>query len=408
MLKRLNDLPSWKRNIYILWFGTFIIGVGSGEVLPFLSLFTESLGNFTRSQVNLYSGIAFSSTFLMTAVVSPIWGRLADRVGRKPMLIRAALGMAVVYTLTGFSTSVWHLIGLRFLMGFFNGYVSNANAMVAKDTPKIEAGHSLGIVVTGYTSGALLGPLLGGILANLFGYRVPFFVTGIIFFILTFLTIFGIHEDKTTLITEKPQGKQPSALKSVNFPLMTVGLFITSMVVNLVTNSINPILSQYVRELISPHLSQLSVIAGLVAAAPGITAVIFAPRFGRLGDRIGSDKILIGGFMLGVCSMIPMAFVSNVWILFVLRLFIGLTNAAMNPAIQAIMAHETPQEFTSRIFSYNQSFLAMGNVLGPLLGSFVANIVDYRGVFIVSGIMMLLNMASFFAFSKPLRVRANN
>ncbi|WP_143875331.1 MFS transporter, partial [Oenococcus oeni] len=98
MFKKLNDLPNWQRNIYILWFGTFMIGVGSGEVLPFLSLFTETLGNFTKAEVNLYSGIAFSSTFLMTAIVSPIWGKLADRVGRKPMLIRAALGMAVVYT----------------------------------------------------------------------------------------------------------------------------------------------------------------------------------------------------------------------------------------------------------------------------------------------------------------------
>ncbi|WP_143875420.1 MFS transporter, partial [Oenococcus oeni] len=152
----------------------------------------------------------------------------------------------------------------------------------------------------------------------------------------------------------------------------------------------------------------LSMIAGLIAAAPGMTAIIFAPRFGRLGDRIGSEKLVIGGFLIGIVSMIPMAFVSNVWVLFVLRLFIGLTTAAMNPAIQAILAHETPQEFTSRIFSYNQSFLAMGNVFGPLLGSLVANIFDYRGVFIVSGIMIMINLISFFTFSKPLRVSRSN
>lgn len=186
---------------------------------------------------------------------------------------------------------------------------------------------------------------------------------------------------------------------------MIVGLFVTSMVVNLVTNSINPILSQFVRQLMSPHLGQLSMMAGLVAAAPGITAIIFAPKFGRLGDRIGSEKLVIGGFIVGVLSMIPMAFVTNVWLLVVLRLFVGLTTAAMNPAIQAILAHETPQEFTSRIFSYNQSFLAMGNVFGPLLGSFVANLVGYRGVFIVSGGLVLLNLVSFFTISKPLRLK---
>ncbi|WP_439425284.1 MFS transporter [Oenococcus alcoholitolerans] len=403
MFQKIKKLPNWRKNIYLLWVGTFIIGVGSGEVLPFLSLFIETLGNYSRQAINFYAGAAFSSTFLMTAIVSPIWGKLADRVGRKPMLIRAALGMAIVYTLTGFSTQVWHIIALRALMGLFNGYLSNANALIAKDTPKVFSGQALGIVVTGYTSGALIGPLIGGFLANSFGYRIPFFITGVIYFLLTDITVFFVTEDKSSLVSKKDLVKQESAFKMVKYPKMIFGLFITSMIVNLVTNSINPILAQYVRQLMEPHLNNLSLIAGLVAAAPGITAVIFAPRFGRLGDKIGSDKLVIGGFIIGIAAMVPMSFVSNVWILFCLRLMIGLTNATMNPAIQAIMARQTPQEATGRIFSYNQSFMAMGNVFGPLVGSLVANIFDYRAVFIASALIMFFNLSSFFNFSRPLR-----
>ncbi|MDR0898958.1 MAG: MFS transporter, partial [Lactobacillaceae bacterium] len=158
MKNSLKKYPNWKRNLYILWFGTFFVGVASSEVTPFLSLYTEELGHFSNAQVNLYAGIAFSATFLMTAIVSPIWGKLADRVGRKPMLLRAAFGMAVIQALTAFVTQVWQLILLRLLMGLFNGYIGNANALVAKDTPQQESGKALGFITTGFTSGALLGP----------------------------------------------------------------------------------------------------------------------------------------------------------------------------------------------------------------------------------------------------------
>lgn len=142
-----------------------------------MSLYVGELGNFTKAQVSLYSGLVFAATFFVTAIVSPLWGALADRKGRKIMLIRAAVGMAVAMFLMGLVTNVWQLIGLRALQGLFSGFISNAQALIASQTPRNHAGRALGTLVTGSTSGMLMGPVIGGLLAQFMSIRVTFFIT---------------------------------------------------------------------------------------------------------------------------------------------------------------------------------------------------------------------------------------
>lgn len=151
----------WEQNLFVLWFGTFMAGIGFSLVMPFMSLYIDTLGSYTTSQLNFWSGITFSSTFLVTTLISPWWGKLADQKGRKLMLLRASLGMAIVISLMGCVTSVYQLVALRLLQGIFSGYISNATALVATGTPKEKSGQVLGTLATGSVTGTLLGPLLG-------------------------------------------------------------------------------------------------------------------------------------------------------------------------------------------------------------------------------------------------------
>ena len=195
MLTKQVGPNSWRRNLAVLWFGTFMAGIGFSEVMPFLSLYVDSLGHFTHNELSLYSGLAFAASYLVTAIASPLWGKLADRTGRKLMLVRASAGMAIVFILMGLVTNVWQLIGLRLLQGVFSGYISNANALIATQVPKRKSGQALGTLVTGNVSGALLGPLLGGTLASFFSYRVTFFITGALFVGVFLVTTLMVHED---------------------------------------------------------------------------------------------------------------------------------------------------------------------------------------------------------------------
>ena len=380
---------TWEQNLFVLWFGTFMAGIGFSLVMPFMSLYIDTLGNYNTKQLNFWSGLTFSSTFLVTTLISPWWGKLADQKGRKLMLLRASLGMAIVISLMGCVTSVYQLVALRLLQGIFAGYVSNATALVATGTPKEKSGQVLGTLATGSVTGTLLGPLLGGISASAFGYRPTFFITGIILFLVFLLSLFFVHE---TFVPVKKENMSSAKqiFKELKYPHVVIGMFVTTMIIQASTNSISPIISLYIRQLLHGH-GNVTLVSGIIASIPGIATLIAAPRFGRLGDRIGSERILAIGLAFAILVYIPMAFVTNVWELAFLRFLIGISDACLLPAVQALITKYSPHHAAGRIFSYNQSFQATGNVVGPMIGSSVSSVFGYRGVFLSTSFLVFVN-----------------
>ncbi|MFL2114012.1 multidrug efflux MFS transporter [Latilactobacillus curvatus] len=380
----------WEQNLVVLWFGNFMAGVAFSLIMPFMSLYIDTLGNFTTAQLSLWSGVTYSITFLVTALISPWWGKIADRRGRKLMLLRASLGLAIVLGAMGLVQNIYELIGLRLLQGFFSGYISNSNALIATSAPQEKSGQALGTLTTGSVSGTLLGPLLGGIIAQATGYRTTFFITGTILFIVFILCLVFVHEDFTPVQKgDQVPGRQ--LIHELKYPHLIIGMFVTTMIIQASNNSISPLLSLYVRQLMH-HGNNVALVSGVVAATPGIATLIAAPRFGALGDRIGSEKILLGGLIFAVFVYVPQAFVQNVWQLGALRLLVGVADAALLPQVQTILAKYSPHSSAGRIFSYNQSFQAMGNVAGPLIGSSVSGLFGYSGVFLSTTVLVIVNL----------------
>ncbi|WP_334329165.1 multidrug efflux MFS transporter [Companilactobacillus sp. HBUAS59699] len=381
----------WKRNLTVLWFSTFMTGIGFSMITPFLPLYINQLGNFTKNQLVVWNGIAFSSTFLVMAIVSPIWGKIADRRGRKLMLIRAALGMSIVITLQAFVTAAWQIVVLRLLQGVFSGFVSNANTLIASTAPRSESGKALGTLNTGVISGTLLGPLVGGVIAQYLGYRIPFMVTGSLLFLAFILVTIFIKEDFTP-VAKGEEDSTKEIFQKLKNPNLILAMFVTTMIIQTSNNSINPIISLYVKQLMHGS-DKVTLIAGVIAAMPGIANIIAAPRFGALGDRIGTGKILIGGLIFAVLVYIPQAFVNNVWQLGILRFFVGISDACLVPQVQTLLAKYTDAKYTGRVFGYNQSFQSVGNVCGPLLGSFISSSLSYSAVFISTSCLAAINLA---------------
>lgn len=145
----------------------------------------------------MWSGLVFSITFLFSAIASPFWGGLADRKGRKIMLLRSALGMAIIMLLMGVAQNVWQFLILRALLGLLGGFIPNANALIATQIPRQKSGWALGTLSTGGVSGALLGPLAGGLLADHYGLRPVFFITASVLFLCFLVTLICIRENFT-------------------------------------------------------------------------------------------------------------------------------------------------------------------------------------------------------------------
>lgn len=204
------------------------------------------------------------------------------------MLLRSALGMAIVMALMGLAQNIWQFLSLRALLGLLGGFIPNANALIATQIPRQKSGWALGTLSTGAVSGALLGPLAGGFLADLWGLRPVFFLTASVLFICFLLTLFFIREQFVP-VAKKEMLSARDVFSSLKSPKLVLSLFVTTLIIQVATGSIAPILTLYVRDL-SGDISNIAFISGMIASVPGVAALISAPRLGRLGDRIGPEK----------------------------------------------------------------------------------------------------------------------
>ena len=390
----MKEKPIWKKNLFVLSIAVFIAGIAFSEIMPFLSLYINTLGNFSHQQLNFWSGIVYSGTFIVSAVVSPWWGKLADKKGRKPMILRAGIGMSVVIACMGLVQNVWQLLLLRMLQGVFAGFISNSNALVATETPKTNSGQALGTIASATTAGTLLGPLVGGALTSIFSYRITFMITGGLLLLCSILVLFFVHEDDFKPVTAKKLDKASGVIKSLCSPHLIFGLLLTTLIIQAANNSINPIVSLYVRQLLDGH-GNVVFISGVIAALPGIATFLVASRFGALGDKIGTHKIIVAGFIAASIFFFLTAFVRNTVELGILRFLVGFSDACLFPQVQTMLTKNSPAAVTGRIFSWNQSAMYIGNIVGPLLGSFVSGMFNYSMVFIVTTVIVLINLLLF-------------
>lgn len=387
----------WHQAFITLWLGCLITGMGYSMTMPFISLFIADIGNYSNFEINMYSGLAFAMTFIAQAIISPYWGNLADRKGRKLMCLRASGVMALTIALTGFAPNAIYIVIMRFIQGTFSGYVNNATALIAGETPHQRSGWVMSQMMTATTAGTLVGPLLGGAMSSFFGhlyggswaYRIPFFITGFLMLIVFLGTAFLVHEDFTP-ISRKQMKPIQEIFKQLPDVKIIIVMFITTMLVQSSSMSIDPIISLYVKQMMHGQGS-IALVAGIVAAAPGLGTLLAASKIGHRMDEIGPLRVLRVGLIIGFILFIPMAITTSPWLLAFLRFLLGIASAGMMPAAQTILTLDTPPESFGRIFSYNQSFQALGSVLGSILGSMISGLFSFSAVFWVTGLTLLLN-----------------
>ena len=384
-------MESWRVNLISVWFGCFFTGLAISQILPFLPLYISQLGVTSHEALSMWSGLTFSVTFLISAIVSPMWGSLADRKGRKLMLLRASLGMAVAILLQAFATNVWQLFLLRGVMGLTSGYIPNAMALVASQVPRERSGWALSTLSTAQISGVIGGPLMGGFIADHVGLRAVFCITAALLVVSFLVTLFLIKEGVRPTIKKSERLSGKAVFASLSHPALVISLFFTTMVIQLCNGSIGPILALFIKSMV-PDSSNIAFLSGLIASVPGISALISAPRLGKLGDRIGTERILMATLIFAVVLFFAMSWVTTPLQLGILRFLLGFADGAMLPAVQTLLVKYSSDQITGRIFGYNQSFMYLGNVAGPLMGATVSAMAGFRWVFIATASIVLINI----------------
>lgn len=378
----------WKRNLIVCWFGTFVTLTGMSQIAPIMPLYVKQLGIHNTASIEQISGIAFGITFIMSGIFSPIWGSAADKVGRKPMLLRASLGMAIIVGATGLAQNIYELILIRSLQGVISGYSTACNTLIATQTDKKHAGWALGVLSTASVSGSLLGPLIGGYLDEVTGIRSTFFFTSVLMFLAFIATVFFVKEDFTPP-KEKILSTKEVLKKLPNLNLIAT-MFITSFVFQLAYYSIEPIITVYIGQL-SKNQSHIALISGITFSACGLASVIAAPKLGKLADKVGPQKVILYALAAAGIIFIPQAFVKAPWELMLLRFILGLATAGIAPSINTLLKKTTPEPFIGRIFGINMSAFYFGTFGGSVFGGEIASHLGIKYVFFITSILLLLN-----------------
>ena len=392
----------WRRNLAVCLFGSFTTIVAMTLILPFLPLYVAHLGAEGEAAVMRWSSIAFSVTFLAAACVSPLWGRLADRYGRKPILIRASLGMAVAMSLIGLAQDITQLVALRALAGLLGGYASGAIILVATQTPRERAAWALGTLSIGTMAGNLAGPLLGGVLPDLIGVRATFFAAGATIFVAFLATSFLIREERPRAAARRaglpggPSSGGPSSGGSssggtwaaIPQRAPVLAMLATALLILFATMSIEPIITLYVGALL-PDPGRVVLVSGLAMAAAALGSILAAPRVGRLADRVGAPRVVVACLAVAGLLLVPQAFVTAAWQLVALRFLMGLALGGLLPCVTALIRHSVPDGVSGAVLGYAQSAQYLGQIAGPLAGGFVGAHLGLPAVFLVTSALML-------------------
>ncbi|WP_156854517.1 MFS transporter [Oceanobacillus sp. AG] len=373
-----------------MWFANFFVSGSMTMVVPFISLYIASMGNFSDAYVQTWSGLTFAVTFITAFIFSPIWGKIGDRYGRKKILIMSAVGIGLSVLLMGFATTVWQLFLLRLIMGIVTGFIPMSQALIAVQTPKETAGKVLGTLQTGSVTGALMGPMLGGALADAFGFTNTFKWVSVTIFISAIL-VFFVKEVQIKVSKDERDYKtytSKEVLKHIISRPVLLVVMLLSLLIQVAHFSIQPILSLFVEEIHGPV--NIAFFAGMAFSAAGLGNLLFSRRLGKLGDKVGYVKVLTVLLFAAGLVYLPGALVSSVWQLVILRFLLGVALGGIVPLRIAYIRQAAPLSMQGEVLGYNTSLRFLGNVIGPALGGLIAASFGFSAVFyITSGLLIL-------------------
>jgi MFS transporter, DHA1 family, multidrug resistance protein len=377
---------SWKKNLFVLWTGVFFCSCAFTISIPFIPLFlTTDLG--VKDHLELWSGFAFGITFLASALISPFWGSLSDKYGRKPMLIRSGYSLSALYLLTFFIHDPYWFLVLRVFQGLLAGYVPASITLVATNTPEEKTGYALGVMATAGASGGVIGPLIGGIVSHSWGNREAFLFSAGIVLVSALIATFFVKEINFNRKAHRSHIRDDLKRALSNRPFVTLlGLVALSTFSVMI---LEPLLTVYVLKL-GASQGEASLQSGIIFSAVGIATLVAAPQWGKIGNRIGYVKVLIIGLFGGGVGNLLQFFVGHYTEFGFLRFIYGLFFAAVYPSLNAMIVKVTDADFRGRAFSLNQSATQLATMMGPMIGGVLAGWIPIRWVFIINGTMLMI------------------
>ncbi len=384
-------MPAWERITWIAAITQFFTMIGFGLSMPFMPLYIQALGVHERSEVALWSGIVQGSAALSMAFIAPVWGALADRYGRKPMLVRSMIGGAVVIAAMGYVGDVWQLLGLRIIQGAVTGSQAAAAALVAGIVPAGEAGFALGLIATAVQIGNTVGPAIGGVTVAGLGFRGSFIAGGIMLLIGGLMAVFWIDEPAHVRAKARRSGGHDSVFARIFGGFMWPSfrnLLILQLGTQFVFSAAVGLLPLYLQDMQRPDWLTPELASGLSITATAVTAALGMPFLGKWTDQNGPYGLLV--LSLGGCALvlIVQALVPTIGLFLALRGVLGIWLAGVTASLSVLTKLKAPAGREGVAFGAASSAQGLGWGIGPIFGSVLVAVGGIPLLYLMCGLVM--------------------
>ncbi len=384
--------PNWGRTLVIMVGVQLAMNAGFTVLSPIMPLYLPVLGIGDPGAINLWAGFLAFVTPMLAAIASPFWGRVADRRGRKLMVLRSCFAMCLFMGLMSLAQNVWQLFGMRAMMGIFAGFNAATIALVATQAPARRLGFALGWLSSGQLVGNLIGPLLGGAIADATGsYRAPFAVTSVICLCSALTVVVLVHE---RFVLPKAGAARASPFKGFAIMARTRGLaplFIVLLLAQFAVQAVQPVITVYVEQLAGPR-PDLATLGGLAFSITGVADLLASPFLGRRSDTLGYRRVLLICLAGAALASAPSFFVTSYWGFVAARFGLGLFVGGILPTANALVGRLAPPGDKGAVYGATASAMMLGGSLGPLSGGAIASLMGVRWVFLVAAVLLAVNL----------------
>jgi len=383
-------MQRWEKNLYAAWIAQLIAIIGFSFAFPFIPFYIQELGVTNIGQVAIWTGLLTAVPALTMAVFSPIWGSLADRYGRKLMVERAMFGGAIVIACMGLATNVYQLLALRIVQGALTGTIPASIALISTTTPRERMGFSLGLMQTAVFSGSSIGPLLGGVVADFFGYRCSFYVTGSLLFIAGLLVLFLVEERFQSLSEDEiSRGGFWKNLWMSFSSRQLLAMIAVLFCIKFARTIVYPIFPLFVQFLAKSNF-RIASITGIMLASAGITSAFSSAIIGRVSDKTGYKNILIISTLGAGMFYFSQTFAGSISQLLMLQIALGFFFGGIIPTANAIIGLSVSEEHRGKVYGITASASSLGNATGPIAGGIIASTLNLRAIFIFTGAVLII------------------
>jgi DHA1 family multidrug resistance protein-like MFS transporter len=382
-----NETSPWRSTLFVMFIAQLLSIVGFAFVLPFIPFYIREIGVTDEKLVPIWAGILMAASSLTMTIFAPFWGWLSDRYGRKLMVERAMFAGAIITMDMGIIGNVYQLLILRLLAGALTGTISASIALVSSVLPGTELGFGLGLMQVAVFLGMSLGPWIGGVIADIVGYRLTFIAGGAILLIGGLLVMMGAKEQfiRPSAVSLKRSGSMKTLFALPGFISLMVVFFLFHFSINIAI----PIIPLFIEQ-VGNLRTRVASTTGLLLAVTGATASISAAAIGYLSDRRGHKQVLIVSLFISSILWATHALARNISQLLVIRILFGFAVGGNLPTMNALVGKLTPKESYGKAYGVMASVTSLGMTLGPLAGGIMASYMGFRWPFVVVSLLLSL------------------